>query len=153
MTMTVSEKLAVLCAHYKIDDKSMSTKDRMRAVRKAANESSIDAAYSKLPADVRAAAEKPPTPKKDEPAKDGEVLPPVATPVAAAAPVKVDGAQQRVDVAAPAMSFHLAPATINVERESAPWSVLAQRAFMYGFVFASGAMFGILVTIARIKGV
>lgn len=152
MTMTLAEKLKVLVAHYKIDDKTMAPKERMRAVRRASKEDSIDVAYSKLPESVRRAAEKElekvETKKEADKPKDGEIIPPRAP-----MPVTVDGATQRVEVAAPTMSFHLAPPSINVGPASVSWSYTLQRSAMYGFVFASGTMFGVLLVLVRLKGV
>lgn len=155
---TQSEKLRAVCEHHKLTSASASSKEMFKAVKKKFPDKSVEYAYSDLPYLFRSEFEKKLTPKAEVPAaakaevvataKEVEIIPP-GQPLH----MKVDGANQKVDVAAPALNFHLAPASVSINPGNVSWAHTLQRSVMYSFIFFSGSMFGVLATLALFRKV
>lgn len=145
--MTLNDKLLRLGKHYKIPAGNMSTKDWVAAIRKAAGKGefmNIDTLYS----DAFGSADKH-APKQIE-AKAVEVKE-VPQKLPALQPMTIDGAKQQVDVAAPSLVFHLAPASITVKAGDVDWSHTLHRIGVHLFTLAAGIMLGVLLSKSVLK--
>jgi len=153
--MKYKDQISALETNLKITPKSDSSMAQrageVKRIAKMPNDT-IDTIYEKLilkkgNVPVIAVGDKKDEAKKEDKPKDGEIIPPGKT------DLKVDGANQRVDVAAPSLMFNLAPSSVTVNPGNVSWAYTAQRAMMYAFVFGSGAMFGVLALLAKMKGI
>lgn len=146
--MNAKKKIEKLADHYKVKKDGKSANEIWSEIKKVSGKSfaSIDALYQEVIEKKGEVAKPVEAAKPADKPKEGEVLPPQKS------ELKIDGATQKVDVAAPALNFNLAPASVVVNPGNVSWAYSLQRAVMHAFVFGSGTMFGILVALAKLKG-
>ncbi len=160
-TLSLTDKLRILCEHHKVGANTNKMSKMHKALQDKFPGKTPNALYDELPKSVRDAAESKNTAAAVVPvaapassaaavekAKDGEIIPP-GQPL----DLRVDGATQHTNVAAPSLTFHLAPASIAINPGNVSWAYTLQRAAMYTFVFFSGSMLGVLTTLALFRKV